>query len=271
MRYPSPFSAEEEKFIEENIAGTPRRKMAEMLKEKFGTEHDVIQIKNFLSKKHLRSGVKPGYKEGEIWKVYPPEVRAFIKENHKGCGPTEMAKRIEEKFGISYTPKQLHAYYHNHGLTSGLTGQFEKGHVPWSKGKKLELNERQIASQFRPGHVPENAVPVGTILKKADGYLWRKISDEKGFSKNWKQEHILRWEEVNGPVPEKHCLIFLDGDRENVELSNLKLISRGELAVMTRLHLRSEDPEITETGLLIAKLCTAIYQKKKKTGGRKKE
>lgn len=267
MRYPSPFSAEEEKFIEENIKGTSRKKMVAMLEEKFGTRHDTVQVKNFLSKKHLKSGLKRGWQPGENWKVYPPQIQEYIKANYVGVGPKEMAERIEKEFGLSFSGKQMHAFYHNHGLSSGLTGRFEKGQTSWNKGKKLPSKGGTLKTQFKPGNVPHNTAKIGTVLKKSDGYLWRKISDGNGFSKNWRQEHILRWEEENGPVPEGHCLIFLDGNRENVELSNLRLVTRGELASMIRLKLRSEDPEITETGILIAKLCTAIYRKKKKGAG----
>ena len=81
--------------------------------------------------------------------------------------------------------------------------------------------------------------------------------------RDWKQEHILRWEEKNGPIPKGFCLTFLDGNRENVEISNLALISRAQHAMLNKMNLRSEEPEITKTGILVAKLYTEKQNRKK--------
>ena len=54
---------------------------------------------------------------------------------------------------------------------------------------------------------------------------------------------------------------FKDGNRDNLNLSNLFLETLQEHLEMNRRGYRSEIPEITEAGLNIAKLRIAIRQK----------
>ena len=49
-------------------------------------------------------------------------------------------------------------------------------------------------------------------------------------------------------------LIFLDGNKQNIELSNLKLVSRAEDLIMNTNKLFTKDKELTNSGVLIAKV-----------------
>lgn len=192
--------------------------------------------------------------------VYPPEIQAFIQSNYLGIGPKEMASIVNQKFGTAYTKSQIKGYYGNHKLNSGLTGHFKKGIIPPNKGKKGYCAPGCEKSHFKKGHTPHNKTPIGTILTKDDGYLWKKIGEG---ARDWKQLHILLWEEANGPVPDGHNLIFKDKNRQNCTLDNLAMVTKAENAVMNRCGLRFEDPEHTETGILIAKVKIAAGKRKK--------
>ena len=52
------------------------------------------------------------------------------------------------------------------------------------------------------------------------------------------------WSEENGDVPEGYCIVFKDGDKLNVGLDNLDLISRNELLQINRLRCSSQPPEV---------------------------
>jgi hypothetical protein len=54
----------------------------------------------------------------------------------------------------------------------------------------------------------------------------------------------------------------------NCDISNLMLLTKGENAVLTRLGLRSEDPDLTEAGLNLVRLKQAAKdaRKRKKNG-----
>jgi hypothetical protein len=86
--------------------------------------------------------------------------------------------------------------------------------------------------------------------------------------RDWRQLSHILWEQVYGPIPEGSRLIYKDGDKLNCTLENLALVTLGENAVMNNNGLRSNVPEHTETGILIAKIKIAAAQRKKKSGKR---
>jgi len=73
----------------------------------------------------------------------------------------------------------------------------------------------------------------------------------------------LIWEEVNGQIPAGHKLLFADGDRTHLELSNLILITDAQMAIMNKNHLTGVDPDLTKAGLLIATIMSTTSKKSK--------
>lgn len=247
-RYPKEVHA----FLREYIPGHTTKEISEAVNDRFGIYMTENQAKCYKQNNKIRSGTPCGLPKGSPSKTFPQEIGDYIRANYKGVGPTAMAEKVNERFGTTYKAKQLNAYYKNHGLNSGLDGRFQKGCIPPNKGKKgMPMHPNAVATQFKPGHTPANKVPIGTVLEKGDGYLWRKIGEG---CRDWKQEHILRWEEANGPLPEGGIITFLDGDRHNVDLSNLWLIDNKINLELNRRKLRTADPELNETSLLIAEL-----------------
>lgn len=92
-----------------------------------------------------------------------------------------------------------------------------------------------------------------------DGYPAVKIAEPNV----WKLKHILVWEEANGPVPEGYAVIFLDRDHTNTKLENLALVTRAELLELNRRELIKTDAELSETGVLIARVNCKISEIKR--------
>ena len=195
-------------------------------------------------------------------RIFPPEVLAFFEVNNQGRSAKDMADLLNATFGTSYTVNQIKGCRARMHWNSGLTGHFEKGHTPYNKGKKGHKYPGMELTQFKAGHRPHNAHPVGTELVNTDGYLARKVAEPN----KWRHVHILNWEAAHGPVPEGHVVIFKDQNRSNCTLDNLLLVSRAELAIMNKRRLVVEDPDGTETGLYIARLIQAKRKKQKKRG-----
>lgn len=252
------FPPEVHAFIRENVAGRTARELAELTNQAMGTNFTAATMKSYKENHKLRSGTRTGFPVGTPSKEFPLEVAEFIRQNYIGVGPKEMTEILNDRFSKDYSRSQVAAFYKNRRLNSGLTGRFEEGHKPVNKGKKCGLYPGSEATCFKEGHTPHNKLPVGTVLKKHDGYLWKKIGEG---CREWRQLHLLLWEEAHGPVPEKHMIIFKDGNKENCVLSNLMMISLAENAIMNRCGLRFTTPEHTETGNLIAKI--KIVQKRK--------
>lgn len=123
----------------------------------------------------------------------------------------------------------------------GCAHRFQKGLVPANKGMRRPgfAPGRMAETQFKKGHFPFNRDPdfhvIGALRVNADGYIDMRVSFEPG-SRGWRGLHLILWEDVHGPIPAGHCLIFKDGDALNVELENLELITRAENMRRNSIH-----------------------------------
>lgn len=197
---------------------------------------------------------------------YTTEQVQFISDNINDRSYQELTDMFNKRFGTSIKVQSLTTAAWRRGLRNGRdckfnTGyeptQFKKGHVPFNKGKKGIGGWKP--TQFKKGNKPWNYKPVGTERINGDGYVDVKIADPK----TWKGKHILVWEEANGPVPTGYVVIFADGNKLNVTLDNLLLISRQELAVMNKRGLITKDAELTKTGIAIADIYLKIGERKR--------
>lgn len=254
------YTLEMQAFIAENVQGRHFSELAEMFSERFGITTTASQIRAYASNHKLPNGMghKPTQRPS---KRYPPEIAEFIRENITGTQVSDLTRMLNERFGTEYTMKQLRAYIRNHGLHSGLDFRIKPGTPPPNKGKKGYCAPGCEKSWFKKGHTPSNKHPIGTVLIKSDGYLWRKLGEG---ARDWRQEHILVWEAANGPIPKGAIVLFKDGDHTNVALENLVLITRSELAILNRWDLLKKDAELTDSAILVAKLKHATAQATKK-------
>ena len=110
------------------------------------------------------------------------------------------------------------------------TGRFLKGFVPENKGKKqeeymsAEAIEKSKATRFQKGNVPHNHKPVGYERITVDGYIEIKMAEPNVF----KLKHRVVWEQNFGKIPKGHNIQFRDGNRQNLDISNLYMISRAD-------------------------------------------
>lgn len=197
-------------------------------------------------------------------RLFPPNVLDFFEKHNHGRGAQEITDLLNSTFGTNYTREQIKACRSRNHWNSGLTGQFEKGHAPYNKGKKRGSFPGMEKTQFKKGHIPHNHRPVGSIRKDCEGYVSKKVAEPN----KWRMLHVLNWEAAHGPVPPGHALIFKDGDRSNCELDNLLLVTRAELAVMNKRGLITGNPETAEAAQTLARLIKATTAKKKRRAKR---
>ena len=87
--------------------------------------------------------------------------------------------------------------------------------------KRLQLGFRIVRDRY-PSIGRE--WPIGTELIRR-GHWFRKVSDKTAAKrKNWKLLHRIKWEELNGPIPDG-MLLFSKGDVLNADPSNWSLVS----------------------------------------------
>lgn len=251
-------------FIRENINGKSTKEMSDLVNENFDYDMTPGKMKSLKANYKLKSGTKRGIPAGSATKTFPKHIKDFIEANYIGSGPYKMAEILNQEFGTSYTKYQIKGFYGNHNLNSGLDGRFKKGQIPTNNYKKGEYSPGCEKGWFKKGDLPKNHKPVGSE-RVSDGYLLVKTSEPDV----WTPKHKIIWTEANGPVPEGHNILFKDGDQNNIVLYNLALVSDYELLILNRKKLIDSNSDVTEVGLTIAKIFSAINKKKKKKGVKK--
>ena len=190
---------------------------------------------------------------------YTDEMKQFILDNYKGRYNQELADLFNQKFNTNITSRMIKSYKANNKLNSGLTGKFRKGQTPHNKGKKMpkEVYEKVKHTMFAKGNVPPNHRPVGSERISKDGYIEVKVAEPN----KWRLKQRVVYEEAKGKIPEGCPIIFLDGNKRNFDIDNLKCITRSELLYLNCNGLNNSN-EITETGILMARLDRTKNKKK---------
>ena len=186
-------------------------------------------------------------------------MKQFILDNYKGRYNQELADLFNQKFNTNITSRTIKSYKENKKLNSGLTGKFRKGQTPHNKGKKMpkEVYEKVKHTMFAKGNVPPNHRPVGSERISKDGYIEVKVAEPN----KWRLKQRVVYEEAKGKIPEGCPIIFLDGNKRNFDIDNLRCITRSELLYLNCNGLNNSN-EITETGILMARLDRAKNKKK---------
>lgn len=203
-------------------------------------------------------------------RLWTEEETAFVLAHYKEYIKPVLIKKMKEELGYERSVQSLKGFYQRHHLNSGMKGQFEKGMVPVNKGKKVspEVYEKLKRTMFKKGQRPHNALPVGTEIlwkdsrkKDGHGYWYVKVAEPRV----WKAKHHLLWESVNGPIPEGHIVIFLDGDTNNVTIENLRMIKQADSVVVNNIFAgQTLSAAERNIAIDIAEMTTRIHAREKK-------
>jgi hypothetical protein len=256
------YTEEMRQFIQDNYKDISTAELTERFNVEFGTNLCRDTMKKYKENHGLKNGRRGGY---SIIR-YTEEMHEFMREFVPGHTHREIQAEFNKRFpDVHISVNKVSSYIKNHNLSTGFTGRFVKGNVPANKGKKMstEMYEKCKPTMFKKGQEPINHRPIGSERITKDGYIEVKIAEPN----KWRLKHLIVWEEVNGPVPPKHCIFFMDNDRTNVVLENLRCIPRSQLVCMNgRCGFQGYDRESNEVALTAAELTQKIEQIKR--GGR---
>lgn len=237
---------------------------ADEIVEAFNKRYDspkltASKVKSYKVNHGIKSGTLKGQKKwsGPLW---TKEMADFVIANNKGRTHKEMAELVSRTFQKEINAAQIKAIRGRLKIDSGLTGRFVKDDPRCFHPQKGYHAPGSEKGWFKKGETSWNHANVGDEAWTTDGYLKVKIAEPN----KWRQKHILLWEKHNGPVPEGFMVTFKDQDHANCSIENLALISKSENAIMNCQGLRSEDPKLTETGILLARLKHKVSQAEKK-------
>jgi len=170
----------------------------------------------YMKKEYLNKPIKAISK---YLKISASRVQRFLKKNSLTIPPEIILKRK-------------------------LASQFKANHLPFNKGKKQkeymskQAIQRTKATRFNLGHIPFNTNKIGNgavvwRIDKDRGKSYQYIRIEKSV---WVLYHRHLWQARHGPIPKNQIVIFKDGDTSNVNIKNLKLITKQENMYRNSVH-----------------------------------
>ena len=244
------------KYLREITPGRRDAEITKLFNKKFNMNATTMAIKTL----RLRNGILLTVPRTKTW--YQKEHIDYLRElSGQGLFNAEITKRFNEKFGTDKTEVAIQNQRGQHRLFTSARYRWKKGHISWNKGRKGYMGPNKTS--FKKGNIPANWRPVGSERVTTEGYTEVKIQDGK-LNKNWRMKHLVIWEKANGPIPKGHVVIFGNGDKGNLSLDNLVLVSRSQLVRMNQLGLIYDDAELTKTGAVIAAVRNKIGERKRK-------
>ena len=158
---------------------------------------------------------------------------------------TESAVSVRAKhLGLRKSPDYLTGAGRFQRGSAPTSTRFKPGAAPWNKGRKgsTGLHPHCVATHFRKGEVNGRAAqllkPVGFERISKDGYLERKVNTATPRQRRWRAVHLLLWEAAHGALPPSHAVGFRTGDKTDIRLDNLALVTRADLMRRNTHHGR---------------------------------
>lgn len=216
-----------------------------------------------------------GLRKRKGWKIGRALARGRMKGRHTKYSATEIAwlrkncTMVIGDFHRSFcaqfnrtdvTATALNKLRKKEGWKTGRTGQFDKGSVPWSKGKKIGNNPGSARTQFKPGGLPHNTKYEGHERVGTHGYVEISVAETNphtGFERRYVLKHRWLWEKAHGPIPEGMVLKCTSTNAHNTDPSNWELVPRGLLPRLNGRSGRGYDDapdELKPTIMAVAKL-----------------
>lgn len=190
----------------------------------------------------------------------------FMRDHCGSMTRQAMIDTMAMDFNIDLSMKKLKEIYSSKGF-KGINTKFKKGSIPWSAGKKIGTRGRSGETQFKKGTPAHNLQPIGSERITKDGFIQIKATDTGYPPKDWVMKSRLIWEESRGAkIPKGHILRFIDGDKLNLDPSNLLLVSRAEHCVMNRwIKINDMPKDGLITVHLLAKIKIAASKRNKES------
>lgn len=153
---------------------------------------------------------------------FTPEQEQFIRDNAAGVTNVVLTEKLNKCFGTHFESKTVKCYKEKHHIKSGIKSFSHK---------------------------------IGTE-RINHGYILIKI-DEPNV---WKEKHRVVYESVYGTIPKGHKLMFLDGNKQNCSIENLRLIKDYEEAYLNKMGYTGISKEFTEAAINLVKLKSKIKE-----------
>lgn len=176
--------------------------------------------------------------------LYPdtPTKKLSAALGHSLTSVYQKAQRIGVAKSVAYMASPAACRLRREASAASIATRFKPGQVPLNKGVRRpgwapgRMAETQFKKGARTGIAARNWCPIGTIRTDGEGFLRIKVREGTkgeaygfGNTKIWPLLNRYVWEQHHGPIPAGHAVVFKDGNRSNVVIENLEMITRRAL------------------------------------------
>jgi len=223
-------------FIEESFKEVSIQEVRSRFFVRFGIDKSFEAIKSCITNHNFKCGRKTGEINKGKLKQYTAEQKRWIEKNYKVYSLKELREEFNKKFNQNKTLTSIRAFTRNHGIKSGRTGRFDKGHVPHPNARPKGPNK----TSFKKGSTPINHKPIGWERTTKDGAVMVKVAEPNKF----RLKNRVVWESHKGEIPENHVVLCRDGNPSNCHIDNLVVFSRSELLRLNKMGHKEASSEI---------------------------
>lgn len=160
--------------------------------------------------------------------LFPYQVKRFIENNAKGKSVDELRNLVNATYQANYTSQQIVSF--------------------------------KLRNKIRSFEV----FPIGAERTLKSGTVMIKVSNQGTYEERWQQKSRYIWELHYGKIPATHVVIFLDQNKQNVDIDNLMLISKKQLAVINKHKLLFDDAVLNKSSLQIVDVLLALSERRKR-------
>lgn len=249
------WNQERDNYLREIYVDRTNREIAKLMSEKFNynfTENSIDSRKVILK---IRSGKSCS-------NIFTREIIEYVKNNHKGKSTIELSEEINNKFNMNTNNDSIQNLKSRIKRNENFEfeparndGCFVRGQKSWNKGTKGLTHANKTS--FKKGQIPINHRPVGSERINIYGYTEIKIQEPN----KWELKHRWLWKKEYGKIPKGYKVIFKDGNKNNITLENLALVSNSQMLILNRNNLIFEEKDLTEVGINIAKVLDKVNEK----------
>ena len=240
---------EQEQYIVDNFDNMSVESLRKSFNTKYGTNYKTTAFHYHTNRLGL---VK--FKNG-IHK-YTALEELFLQNNSALMSRSELAKAFNSTFNTNIDESAITTHCCQRNYHCADNGQFKRGSVPWEKTvggrdeyvKKLKGGN---SHSFKKGIIPHNTREMGSTRQYKDE-TYVKTKD------GWLTARTVAYKEHYGEIPKGYKVIAVDGNKDNLDIANLRAVDNYTLIVLISNNWHDKGADIVYTGIQYSKLMKAL-------------
>jgi hypothetical protein len=248
-----PFTDEQIAFVREHGPRMTYDRLTGLFNGRFGTTYTGTAIKKHINKnKYLRKQSRYTEEQKEfVRNLYDKHTCEEIYSLYRDKYGNDISRHIVRNICRLYCKRKIHRYSEDEiSYLKSLYGRYRHETIADMFNDKYGIQTsvtmvRQLFVRLKL----HRRMDIGETRTTSEGHVLEKVA--QGV---WRSRHIATWERLHGKVPEGHAVTFNDGDRDNTDMGNLRLITIQEMTAINRNGYGWHDGETLDLILDIIRL-----------------